>query len=712
MHKSSFYKQALTVVLLPLALSCNSPESDVNLSDLPKDFDFNQPGTGTTKPNEISMDEIPSISQLAFGAPLTDTERETQSQQVLDAFEIERAVTGTQTERAQHYKARLSQLPYVSQVSISDQNNLTVQLRDGTPVFIFLKPDAQGNVGKLFQKTKNAIVRNTPSFIRQAIAQNQEPLELPSDKNAALFNIMNLGDGAQNMLQQGLSLKGYRISTSTGSLPDFRTRFNGSTSVGWISSHGGEVDVPITLGADPLKLKLMAVASGDEVSVPCNQRPDCADMRSDFNSLRIAKAAFETHPGVGYWVMTRSFFRKYFKFPTQSVLFIDACSTGAGFSGAEGIRSDLFNVSGLGHLFGWDMVVVAQGANIVAKYFFDRSLGTNLFQAPTPKVRPFPIKDVFDWLVAKGYDQDQYSPAKLKYFRNPKLSTGLLLAPSIKFSRIAEEKRELEIFGNFGKSKTGTVTIGNNTLNAFWSENKITASIADTDHGDVIVNIDDHESNKAPLTLWNGTIKQHQAYTEMYGAPGPFFTAKCQNIKFRADAHPWRETIDGEPRAGDSHDDMVEINNLTQNANCTWSLGGKGMQASIENSFISPLTGTFEWMHNEDVDYNKNWIFFLGHVDTKNKRIRFVLNYTAKIKTQHLETTSGYKYYSETGPTFNSSGTMNGATTLNTWYNLGADLSFPNKTGVWVPNPGILSDDGVMDYNIPTESPPTDQHES
>ena len=704
----SYFNRALTVIAMILVFTSCDSGSELLTSDLPgfggtdREPPAGPKNTGTT---EEAIGELPKISDLNFGPALTHEDRETLTQTVHDRLTVLTSDATTMdametSDKAVFLKSELEKIPGVAKVTLSASNNLTISLSDGTPYFYFLKPKAPTVTGQWIRKLKKnsvSLVKNVAGSVSIFESAHSIPIpgththaEFPTSSKATLVNVLGLGGDAASVLQTALTTKGYAVTTSTGTLPQLRTVFK-QISIGWISTHGGEVDVPVSRNpGEESKISLMGVGTGDAITGPCSTRPDCAQVRQDMDEMRIAKGGYEGQP-VPYFIMTRGFFRKYFAFESRSMLFLDGCSTGAPDKGSADIRSDLKSVSNLGHLLAWDKTVWNAGATMAAKYVFDRMAGTNQFEVPDIKLRPFSLGEVFDWMKRTNRDEDAYGTSRLIYFKNS--SEDLMLAPSIWVSHVTESDKKLTVYGDFG-SDTPTATIGGNPVTVRTpGQDQIELTIDDQDQGDVIITSKGHDSNKAPLTAWEGTMKQSQPQSQFYGAPGIVLTVNCSKLRFRTDIHPWRTKIDELAKSGPARDNISEISDATQNINCSWTATGYGVNGDLKTTIKSGSTaGTLNWMHNEDEKpYGYPWVFFLGHVDSVSKTIRFVLNYSfiVKLKMQ----SKSYSMDTETAPFFNS-GFNAPATLRNPGYALDANFGMPSSTDVGVDVKGPMMDPG------------------
>jgi hypothetical protein len=303
-------------------------------------------------------------------------------------------------------------------------------------------------------------------------------------------------------------------------------------------------------------------------------------------------------------------------------------------------------------------------------------------------------------MVKTGRDKDTYGPAKLKFFGG---ATPIILAPSIQNMRITEEKRQLEIFGQFG-SEPGTVTVGTGApQNPTWTPTKLTLNIPDTgagSQGDVVVTVRGHDSNKVPLSVWEGNMKQTLISSVMFGTPGPSYVMNCSKLRIRVDAHAYRKEPGGTAVIGPLENGVIMTANATQNSTCTATLGGKGTKNRTEYTYAPAGTINIPWADNGHTPANpKPWFFLLWNYDTVTQRMRFILNYVSFFKLHTKDLDTGHQLDLDFFPLFNT-----GGVTLKNWY------PFPTGTGVRVPISG--GDTGTMDYDFTPADQPTADTES
>lgn len=215
--------------------------------------------------------------------------------------------------------------------------------------------------------------------------------------------------------------------------------------------------------------------------------------------------------------------------------------------------------AGAAVLIGFDNFTNADVGKESILYFWDRLLGRNTQQPPSPPARPF------DWSQVRT----EMDAKKLLTFRVPSFVIGPLGlggnsvnlnfffnkaphggAPSIKRLLVKDDatasQGEVELHGVF-PAKAGSVTVDNQPAAVkSWGQEKIVINTPFSGNGaagSVIVKGPGNvKSNPAPLTEWAGTV----TYSFIPGQ-GNLRAASTLTVRFRADLHPYRETLASDP---------------------------------------------------------------------------------------------------------------------------------------------------------------------
>lgn len=229
-------------------------------------------------------------------------------------------------------------------------------------------------------------------------------------------------------------------------------------------------------------------------------------------------------------------------------------------------------------------------------YFFDRMVGANDFQANSnPPLRPFASDEVRKAMSQAGllqFTKPSYILFDIGFGGNNvnvTFDTGGTpagLVPSVQTVDVVDDAAkshgELTLNGNFGDTQ-GQVEVGGiqSTIKS-WTKSKIVVETPFSGPGatgDLIVKAPGNvESNPVPLTEWRGTVTVEYDPNE-----GSLFADATLDMRFRADLHRYRTTIDGNPQertveaylsggsTGSVRATGVYIEN---NGKTTWSGGG------------------------------------------------------------------------------------------------------------------------------------------
>ena len=211
-----------------------------------------------------------------------------------------------------------------------------------------------------------------------------------------------------------------------------------------------------------------------------------------------------------HYAFTGLFVAKYMSFTENSILYMDACS-----SSSEGAST--FKQLTMGKAknntttyIGWTALSDQGSGFPTSRFIFDRLLGSPVYMPESPGQRPFDLDPIFVELLTYNLGVSRYG-GRLDY---ESIGTQeIILAPSIKYITMHDYISTMTIEGLFGDNSRndGKVFVGGITVPIeSWSPNRITCELPVTgpgSSGDVIVVVNDHESNKVPLSEW--TIPLH-----------------------------------------------------------------------------------------------------------------------------------------------------------------------------------------------------------
>jgi hypothetical protein len=241
-----------------------------------------------------------------------------------------------------------------------------------------------------------------------------------------------------------------------------------------------------------------------------------------------------------YGVTDRFIARNGITFASNSLVYMDCCFLSAG------LFNQACRTAGASLYVGWSDKVLGPTAARAARFCFDRMLGANSGKPnkESPIQRPFDYQAVWADLASRGWNTS--GAATISF--TPGGGDNGMLAPSIQFLTLEEApwykttKTKMDIAGLFGNDPGASkrkVTIADTPVEVKeWAPDKITCDIPNFGEGsvgDVVVTVNDHKSNKVPLTEW--TI--HFTYKDTWW--GSLTDTIHVTAHFRADIHQWRD---------------------------------------------------------------------------------------------------------------------------------------------------------------------------
>lgn len=510
-----------------------------------------------------------------------------------------------------------------------------VRLKDGTPIgqvddqaawMVNAKAASLGSAGAIAagwraaQRSLQQAGGELSDLLVPPASAAGSTLALPASKKAFISDFDNLAPAASTEIAASLTKRGYQVTALSS--PDaqvLRGSFvDGSAGFGvvWMSSHAGT-------WVDKSGVARFGMVTGEPVGTgACANTPaNCAANRSDIAAHRAG--IIMNKDGTGWIAITEDFMSTYWKFPANSLVYLDFCSSQAFFPSISA-----------GTLMGWSAPVYQNTSESAARWFFDRVLGGNAYQPNTPKQRPFSAQEVLAAMQSNGMDTDTGPNATARLALQQNSSNETILVPSLRNMMVDENKQELSLYGEFG-SAPGTVTIDGTDKTPTWSERKITVSLANGDKGPVEVKVDGITGNAVPLTSWNITYNGKWNAILMFGTgnPSPYYAVNCSKVHWRADIHPYRLHPEETPHAGDANDanprdpsGKVTIIDITRDSQCSSSAGGTGISADGNTRVtLSSPTTALTWYHNEDAK-TPPWFFGIGWLIPEQKKFTLDLN--------------------------------------------------------------------------------------
>jgi len=308
----------------------------------------------------------------------------------------------------------------------------------------------------------------------------------------------------------------------------------------YINTHGGAFQ-PTYSGRPMYSIQSSTMATSNAEADP--------GMRDDLDNRRLTY--FTAHNGGVYlpfvedwdtrFGITADFVEKYWRFEANSVVVINACSSArtAESGWAAGFVFACHKV-GAGVYLGWNETVTPPGAYRAAKYFTDRLLGANQFQAEMPAQRPFAWDVVMGDMQKKGVHVDPNNGATFLALPKPASVVKPVLAPSIHHVEADEYLDELKLYGQFGDQQ-GEVSIDGVVRHIRrWEAEHIVCDLPATGKGScgpVQVKVRGLKSNLRQLTEWTLPLDYTWIVMEAQGLK----LTGVSNIRLRADVAGSRE---------------------------------------------------------------------------------------------------------------------------------------------------------------------------
>lgn len=416
-------------------------------------------------------------------------------------------------------------------------------------------------------------------------------LGLPKSNRVSLYNGMGSFFGDNTVAIEkifGESKTRYVVTRKTATIENLK-RVSGD-GVFYLFTHGGGGAIP---NPPPRKDStfVMSFWTTDEVTFvnEQNYKQDLSDKR-----LAYMLSTFDNDKPVWHYGITGEFINQYMSFAENCIIYMDACNGFRERPTGEAFRKLVLDkvANKKGTYIGWTFETNEYMASQASQFIFDRLLGTNTtgpgattIPKEDPIQRPFDLDRIFSNLSERHFDVCA-NGATIKY--ESRLDDDILLTPTIEKLEIDEYTSTLQIFGSFGTEK-GKVYVNEVEITDIsdWTPIVIICKIPEEGNGsagDVIVKVNDHDSNPVPLTEWK--IKLNYASDDngvrMEGAI---------NLVIRADTHPRRTKPGEKPSLPELVDYGPSSGNMFGNSsNATYAIGGqKNAQCSI-----APCTSYFE----------------------------------------------------------------------------------------------------------------------
>lgn len=462
---------------------------------------------------------------------------------------------------------------YVSTVTLT----VNAVLTDGLTIAIVNNRPPESTAATATGQSTSVADVSPFAQMRQMLAQQANATGLP-ESDRAVSVAFDGGGAVAAQVGQLLTESGYNVLGLGASLEDMRNYKN--LGALYLDTHGvsflrvtgytlnekGYV-VP-TLAESIYAIQTSSQVEGKLLSMPAT--------REDLRQGRLAIAWVQDKNGWSAKIaITQRFIDTYWSF-RKGVVMLHACFSGSGpfrpyeqckgscQAGQPGVLDPTpFQQAIINRdarlLVGFNNFTNADVGIKSILFFWDRLLGRNTQQPPTPPARPF------DWSQVS----EEMKTRKLLTFRVPAYVLGPLgfggndvslafffnnaphgAAPSIKRLVVQDDaaasQGEVELHGVF-PATAGSVTVDSRPASIkSWDAEKIVINTPFGSNGAagavLVEGPGNVKSNPVPLTEWTGTVTY--SYTPNRGN----LQAKSTlTARFRADLHPYRETLSSDP---------------------------------------------------------------------------------------------------------------------------------------------------------------------
>ncbi len=295
-------------------------------------------------------------------------------------------------------------------------------------------------------------------------------------------------------------------------------------------------------------------------------------------------------------------------FDEDSLVYIDACTSITFDDILAALRAKNVSI-----VMGWNGRVRPATAQDTSRFVFDRLLGANVFRPENPPQRAFDYGSVFARHIGPGRGYGYCSAEGSTLVAAP-LNGGFgLLAPSIKRMEIKEEPEELIIHGLFGEDPGAhhrQVTVQGEPLPVdTWTEHRIkVAGFTPDKEGEVLVTLNQRESNKVPITSWRqweirATADQTPWVQDGRGCSiiEPPVVELVWKLDIRADVHSYRDTPGTEPIRS-----QIPFYQAARSSTFSWQHTGvydTPEDVAIKFRYEIEGEGTLDWHDLEEIDH-------------------------------------------------------------------------------------------------------------
>jgi hypothetical protein len=409
---------------------------------------------------------------------------------------------------------------------------------------------------------------------------------MPLGKGARLMNGLSsdfLADPNPEIANM-LNKKGYVAAAGGASVADFKSLEGQSLAVLHVRTHGGAGGLlddkgNLVLAVDPTTGKEIPNTYIHDFGLWTTDVADAATIaryKDDVVAGRLVRMYEVVYPCIFSFCtqreyhlgVTQLFVDKYWTgaFASNAYVHMSVCSGGGAPSPVPGgksssqqfvesVRATMGNMA----YVGWDQPAVVADMDRAARYLVDRLTGANLLDTPAdpkedPPQRPFDLESVVAAMQGRGMTVSNAKPGPSKLVYSHPEPSNYVLAPSI--ASVASGGGKLGVTGILGTSDStnAKITVGGADCAidaATWAPKRTECAIKDDASGEVILTVNDHESNRVKLSSWKGNL----TYTFL-SSPANLSAVLKLGLHLRGDIHDYRDKPGQKPA---QHQKQLEI---------------------------------------------------------------------------------------------------------------------------------------------------------
>ncbi|MBL8742582.1 MAG: hypothetical protein JNK04_15850 [Myxococcales bacterium] len=588
-------------------------------------------GGGTTVPGGSCTPVNAEPPAPGTFEPLLDDEALSELFSALDAFSQTRTHGDDAQSDAEILYDFVKTAPHVIEAGVGQDCAVWMALSDGTPVTIFKGRDdfEEGDADPTA-----ALEGPEPSPPSPAVPNDLPPpigagpqYKLPKSGKALIGQASNLSPFALARIQTSLGDRGYQVERDDSlQVSDLLTKVSG-LGVFHFSTHGLSC-------WDPESGAVGYCLGTDSQFIPNFQSSvwGCQETAAECQLIGQQRAAgrigltVQEEGGIkkGYYAVNHAFASAHWTFADNAFVYLDACGslgettvTNPQFLYAPWFRSVLMQKK-VGAIMGWTGLVEKDFSAQTAALAFDKILGSNKLEVPTPKQRPFSVGEIYQWLESKGKVTD---PSNLTTLLKVQAATDtdVILAPSVRnlvvganaSSLISQEQpgadTELSVFGEFGSDPVTVKIAGSVLQDGAQTDSALVRNLpGPTSDGlvsvEVTIGSETIKSNAVPLTSWNGPCRFKTVHSATFGPPGIFNELDCSDLHFRGDVHSFRvrpgeEAKPGFALDGTSVQTEIPFRSSVADTACQGKTGGTS--SNVYELVYEASTIPLNWLPNQ-----------------------------------------------------------------------------------------------------------------